>query len=140
MRVKRNVWTSPFGLAFIIGSIAALIAGYFAGAGMSGGETNMALANYNMAADNFAEAYPDENALIAANREPSAPPPAPQAAPPPSVAAPAPTPTPAPVTEEVAPPDDEPVPVERPRTRDRRDRRAEPPPEDLPEENPDGPR
>jgi hypothetical protein len=137
--VKRNVWTSPFGLAFIIGSLAALVAGYFTGAGMSGSGANMALTNYNMAADNLAEPYPDENALIAANREPAAPVPVPQAAPPP-VAAPAPQAPTESEPEIVAPPEDEPPLVERPRARDRRDRRDEPPPEDVPEENPDGPR
>jgi hypothetical protein len=82
--MNRNSWTTPFGLAFLVGSVAALIAGYATGSGMRGGsELNMAVPSLNAA-----EPYVDENALIAANREPAAP-----VAPAPSVQAPAASPT-----------------------------------------------
>jgi hypothetical protein len=136
--MTRNSWTTPFGLAFLVGSVAALVAGYFTGAGMRGAtisELNMA----NAAAFNSAEPYVDENALVAANREPTAPPP-----PAPAVQAPAAQPPASTDTREVA---DDSSPTEaqpdadlppEPREPSRRRRPAEPPPEDEPGDAPPG--
>ena len=101
------------------------MAGYYTGAGMRGGEiANIAVTDYNMS-DNMTQAYPDENALIAANREP---PPAPVAAPPP--------PAPEQNLATVAPQAVEAAPAEVRRPRDRAE--SEPPPEDAPQDEPDG--
>lgn len=120
---KRSAWATPFGLAFIVGTAAALVAGYYTGAGMRGGDFgNIATTDINLS-DNLAEAYPDENALIAANREPA---PAPVAA----------TPPPAPEQNVATPAPAETAPTEVRRPRDRSE--AEPPPEEAPQDEPDG--
>ena len=137
--MNRNSWTSPFGLAFLVGSLAALVAGFFTGAGMRGGsELNLASPMLN----NMAEPYVDENALVAANREPAAPEPPPT----PVQAAPAPEPPPAiddsaPVTRRspAAEPDaDVDLLPPEPREPPRRRRSAEPPPEEDPGDEPPG--
>jgi hypothetical protein len=140
--MNRNSWTSPFGLAFLVGSLAALVAGFFTGAGMRGGsELNVVVPMLN----NAAEPYVDENALIAANREP-VPPPAPAPAPAPVQAAPA-AEAQAEPSETIAAPttrspsgtgaEAEPLPPE-PRYPPRRRRSVEPPPEEDPGDEPPG--
>ena len=138
--MNRNSWTSPFGLAFLVGSLAALVAGFATGSGMRAGtELNMATPSMNLT-----EPYVDENALIAANREPTAPatpPPAATQAPAPSPdTTPAPSPAPTPVRNpsgEDAESDVELLPPE-PRDPPRRRRNAEPPLEEEPSEEPQG--
>ena len=142
--MNRNSWTSPFGLAFLVGSLAALVAGFATGSGMRGGsELNMTEpGNLSL---NLVEPYVDENALVAANREPAPT----AAAPPPPVASPAPEevepapPSPAspptvrrPLGTE-AEPDAELLPPE-PRDPPRRRRNREPPPDEEFSDEPPG--
>jgi hypothetical protein len=67
--MDRKIWTTPFGLALMIGSALALIAGYAYGTNAVYVEENV----YNAAVgpDNLSDAL-DENLLIDANREPAA--------------------------------------------------------------------
>jgi hypothetical protein len=67
--MRRNIWTTPFGLAFMIGSAFALVAGYAYGRNF----VSVAVTDLNVAEgyDNMS-APTDENLLIEANREPAA--------------------------------------------------------------------
>lgn len=79
--MDRKIWTSPFGLALIIGSALALIAGYAYGTNAVYVDSNAY--NAALSPDNFSGVM-DENLLIEENREPATEASAPRSNPPPS--------------------------------------------------------